>query len=168
MSVYIIPIFFAIILLIAISKRFNTYNIFVNGAKNAINLCVGIFPLLVAIFIMVELLSASGVMEFFVSKTQSVWKFLGIPSEVIELILLKPFTGSGSIALLTNVYTKYGTNSYIANCASIIMGTSDTLFYILVVYFGTIKIKKTGAIIPIALASCFIGNLFACLICKLF
>lgn len=166
MTEYIIPLFICIILLIALLKKLPSYDIFTKGAEEAIDLSIKTFPFLAAIFIMIELLNVSNILQFITTKTELFWNFLGIPTQVVELILLRPLTGSGSLATLTEIYTRFGTNSYISNCASIIAGSSDTLFYILAVYFGNTSIKKTGAIIPIALISCFIGNIIACLLCR--
>lgn len=167
MNIYIIPITFLIILLIALFKNLPGYNIFAKGANESTTLCIKTFPFLVDIFIMIELLKTSGVMDFIISNTTFFWNFLHIPKEIANLIILRPFSGSGSLAILTEIYAKYGTNSYISNCASVIMNSSDTLFYILAVYFSQTKIKKTGLIIPIALISTLIGNIFACIICMM-
>jgi len=167
MSLYLLPILILFILMLSIFKRLPAYDIFTKGASEATTLCIKILPNLIAIFMMIELLNISGVLDFFITRTQYIWKFFKIPNEIVELIILKPFSGSGSLAILSNIYQEYGTNSYIANCASIIMGSSDTLFYMIAVYFSTTKIKNTGAIIPISLIACFIGNIVACMICYL-
>jgi len=167
MSGYLLPIIILFILLLCIFKRLPAYDIFTKGANDAITLCIKVLPNLIVIFMMIELLNVSGVLTFFIKNTNWLWKFLKIPSEIAELIILKPFSGSGSLAIISNIYKEFGTDSYIGNCASIIMGASDTLFYMIAVYFSTTKIKNTGAIIPISLISCFIGNIVACMICYL-
>ncbi|MBO4412583.1 MAG: spore maturation protein, partial [Clostridia bacterium] len=135
MSVYIIPIFIIFLLLYASYKNLNTYNIFVNGAKGAINLVVEIFPYIVAILISVALFKVSGLADLLTRLVSPVFNFLGIPTEVSELILLRPFTGSGSFAILNDILKTYGADSYISRCACTIMGSSETVFYVAAVYF---------------------------------
>ena len=95
------------------------------------------------------------------------FKLLGIPSEVVQLVLLRPFSGSGSLAILTDVYNTYGVDSYVGRCASVIMGSSETVFYVASVYFAGTKVKKTGWAIPIALACNLLGSVIACLLCRI-
>ena len=167
MSVYIVPIFLIFLLLYASYKNLNTYNIFVNGAKGAIDLVVSIFPYIVAIMASVALMRVSGLMDLLTSLISPVFNLLGIPPEVSELVLLRPFTGSGSFALLNDIYTTYGADSYIARCASVIMGSSETIFYVTAVYFSGTKVKKLKGAIPIALTASLSGTLIACLLCRI-
>ncbi|MDD4833027.1 MAG: spore maturation protein, partial [Clostridia bacterium] len=92
---------------------------------------------------------------------------LGVPAELSELIILRPFTGSGSIAILNDIYAQYGVDSYVGRCASVIMGVSETVFYIAGVYFAKTEIKKLGCAIPVALVCSFIGCILACLFCRI-
>ena len=166
MSVYIIPIFIIFLLLYASYKNLNTYNIFVNGAKGAIELVVSIFPYIVAIMISVALLRFSGLTDFFIKIISPVFNFLGIPTEVCELILLRPFTGSGSFAILDNILKTYGADSYISRCACVIMGSSETVFYVSAVYFSKTKVKKLHYAIPCALFASLFAAVLSCLLCK--
>ncbi|MEG1582100.1 MAG: hypothetical protein RR334_02985 [Clostridia bacterium] len=136
------------------------------SSGESVNLCISIFPYLVAIFLAVDLFTSSGLSALLASKLSPILEFFFIPKELTEFITLRPFTGSGSLALISEIYTKYGVDSYISRCASVIMSTSETVFYIIAIYFGTTKIKKLRGIIPIALASIFIGTISACLICR--
>ena len=166
MSVYIIPIFIIFVLLYASFKKLNTYNIFVNGAKGAIDLVISIFPYIVAILISVALLRVSGLMDIVTGWVSPVFNFLGIPPEVSELVLLRPFTGSGSFALLNDIYSNYGADSYISRCASVIMGSSETVFYVAAVYFSQTKVKKLLYAIPCALIASLVAAIISCLLCK--
>ncbi len=166
MSVYIVPIFIIIVLLYASYKNLNTYNIFVNGAKGAIDLVVSIFPYIVAILVSVALLRTSGLTDLITKTISPVFDFLGIPPEVSELVLLRPFTGSGSFALLSDIYTKFGPDSYISRCASVIMGSSETVFYVATVYFSQTKVKKLLYAIPCALIASLVAAIISCLLCK--
>lgn len=167
MSAYIVPIFIILVILYSSYKNLNTYNIFVNGAKGAIDLVVSIFPYIVAIMISVALLRVSGITNFITNLISPVFTFLGIPPEVCELVLLRPFTGSGSFAILNDIYLQYGADSYIARCASVIMGSSETVFYVATVYFSKTKVKKLLYAIPCALAASLVSAIVSCLLCRI-
>jgi spore maturation protein B len=162
-----VPIFLIILLLYASYKNLNTYNIFVNGAKGAINLVVSIFPYIVAIMVSVALMRVSGLMDLLTSLVSPVFNFLGIPKEVTELVLLRPFTGSGSFALLNDVFTQYGADSYISRCAAVIAGSSETVFYVSTIYFSGTKVKKLLYAIPCALVASFAAAILSCLLCRI-
>ena len=167
MSNYIIPIFIVLVLIYSLIKKINAYECFVGGAKSAIDLCINTFPYLVAIFAVVELLSISGISSYFTQICKPIFNFVGIPSELVEFLIIRPFTGSGSIAMLSNIFSTYGADSYISKCASVIMSCSETTFYVVAVYFSTTNIKKLKYIIPVCLLSAFIGSIIACAICRL-
>lgn len=166
MSAYILPILFLLLIIYCIYKRINTYDHFVKGAKGAIKLVVDIFPFIASIMVAVALLRVSGITTWLTSLLTPVFNFLGIPPELTELVLLRPFTGSGSYALLENVLTTYGADSYISRCACVIMGCSETIFYVATVYFSQTKVKKLLYAIPVALVCSLVGTILACLICK--
>lgn len=166
MSAYILPILFLLLIIYCIYKRINTYDHFVKGAKGAIKLVVDIFPFIASIMIAVALLRVSGITTWLTGLLTPVFNFLGIPPELTELVLLRPFTGSGSYALLENVLTTYGADSYISRCACVIMGCSETIFYVATVYFSQTKVKKLLYAIPVALVCSLVGTILACLICK--
>jgi len=166
MAIYIIPVFIIFVLIISLIKKVNAYDSFVSGAKQAIDLCINTFPYLVAIFSIVELLQASG-LSLLISKLASpIFGFLGIPPELTEFLIIRPFTGSGSIGMLSNIFSLYGPDSYISKCACVIMSCSETTFYVVAVYFSTTKIKKLRYVIPVCLLSALLGSVLACAICK--
>lgn len=167
MSAYILPILFLLLIIYCIYKRINTYDHFVKGAKGAIKLVVDIFPFIASIMIAVALLRVSGITTWLTDLLTPVFNFLGIPPELTELVLLRPFTGSGSYALLENVLTTYGADSYISRCACVIMGCSETIFYVATVYFSQTKVKKLLYAIPVALVCSLVGTILACLICRI-
>ncbi len=168
MANYIIPIFIILVLIYSLFKKINAYDCFVTGARSAVDLCINTFPYLVAIFAVVELLSISGISAFLTDISAPIFKFLGIPVELIEFLILRPFTGSGSIAMLSNLFSTYGADSYVAKCACVIMSCSETTFYVVALYFSTTKIKKLRYVIPVCLLSAFIGAIIACAMCRIF
>lgn len=167
MANYIIPIFLIVLFLFCFIKNINAYNAFIDGGKQAVTLCVNTFPYLVAIFVAVELFKLSGLSVYIGNLVSPVFTLLGIPSELVEFLIVRPFTGSGSIALFSDIISTHGVDSFITKCTAVIMSCSETVFYIIAVYFSTIKIKKLRPTIFLALLSCFIGSIIACAVCRI-
>lgn len=168
MSDYIIPIFIVFVLVFSFFKKINAYDSFVYGGKQAIDLCINTVPYLVAIFAIVELLSISGLSNVLATAVSPVFKFLGIPVELTEFLILRPFTGSGSLGMLSRLFETYGPDSFISKAAAVIMSTSETTFYVVAVYFSTTKIKKLRYIIPVCLISALFGAVISCFVCRIF
>ena len=165
MSAYFIPVFLLIILIFCIFKKVKPYDAFTEGAKSAVPFATSIFPYLVSIFVLTELFEASGLSDLFTTWLSPVFRFLGIPKELTKLVLIKPFSGSGALALLTEIFTEYEVDSYLARCACVIYGSSETVFYIAAVYFAGAKTKKLLTPIVISLVASFASCVFACFIC---
>lgn len=163
---YIVPIILLAIPVVGLVKKVNVYDGFVCGAKKALPLAVSMFPYLAAVFVMTNLLQASGLGRRIVALAAPPFELVGVPSEVVELMLLRPFSGSGSLAILSDVYARYGTDSYVGRCASVIMGSSETVFYVAAVYFAETNVKHTGFAVPIALFCNLLGGICACLLCR--
>lgn len=166
MSAYVLPILFILLFLYCIYKRINTYDYFVKGAKGAIKLVLDIFPFIASIMIAVALLRVSGITTWLTQILSPIFNALGVPPELTELVLLRPFTGSGSYALLEDVIASYGADSYITRCACVIMGCSETIFYVTTVYLSQTKVKKLLYAIPVALLCSIVGTILACLLCR--
>ena len=166
MSIYIIPVLIVLILIYALIKKTNCYNSFVSGAYSSIDLSLSILPNIVAMFICVELLSVSGMLNIISNAISPFFNFFGIPKEVCHLVLFKPLSGSGSIAILKEILTKYGPDSYIGRCSSCIMASSETTFYVTTVYFSKTKTSKLLYAVPVSLIAMFIGAISACLLCR--
>ncbi len=165
MSAYFIPVLFIIIFAYAIFKKVKPYDAFCDGAKSAIPFALSIFPYLVTIFILTEMFEQSGLSNTVAEFLSPFFRLLGIPKELTKLVLIKPFSGNGSLAVLSEIYSKYGVDSYLSRCASVIYGSSETVFYIAAVYFAGAKTKKLTLPITISLISSFISCVFACFIC---
>src|SRR5690554_2156186 len=163
----IIPFLLLITLLYALIKNIPVYDSFVEGAKEAITLVVKILPYIAVIMLAIELMQISGLSRILGKAVSPVFGFLGIPTELSELLILRPLSGSGSLSLLEKIYEDYGVDSYVARCASVIMGCSDTILYIVAVYFSTSKDKKSGLAIPISLAATFLGAILSCALCRI-
>ena len=165
MSKYFIPILFLVIFLFALIKKVKPYDAFTLGAKSAIPFAVSLFPYLVSIFVITELFEVSGISNAVSTFVSPFFNLLGIPSELTKLVLIKPFSGNGSLAILTEIFNTYGVDSYLSRCASVIYGSSETVFYVAAVYFAGAKTKKLTAPILISLFASFCSCVFACFIC---
>ena len=165
MSKYFIPVLFIIIFIFALIKKVKPYDAFTQGAKSAIPFAVSIFPYLASIFVLTELFEISGISNAISSFLSPFFRLLGIPSELTKLVLIKPFSGNGALALLNELYATYGVDSYLARCASVIYGSSETVFYVAAVYFAGAKTKNLTAPILISLFASFCSCVFACFIC---
>ncbi len=167
MSKYFVPVLFLSITVYAIYKKVRPYDAFTQGAKQAVPFAVNVFPYLVSIFVLTELFEVSGISNAVANFLSPFFGFLGIPKELTKLVLIKPFSGNGSLAVLTEIFTTHGVDSYISRCACVIYGSSETVFYIAAVYFAGAKTKKLTAPIVISLIASFCSCVFACFICKI-
>ena len=164
---YFIPVFFLFIFIYSAFKKVKPYDAFTTGAKSAIPFAVNICPYLVAIFVLTELFEVSGISNAVSNFLAPTFRLLGIPKELTKLVLIKPFSGNGSLAVLTEIFNTYGVDSYLARSACVIYGSSETVFYIAAVYFAGAKTKKLALPIAISLFASFCSCVFACFICKI-
>lgn len=165
-SALIIPVLIIALIVFARFRGVKLYDALTEGIKGAIPLALSLFPYLAAIFIMTELFEVSGLAGWLNRLLSPMWKLLGIPTELGSLILIKPFSGSGSLAVLSEIFARHGADSYISRCAGVIFGCSETVFYVSAVYFTSCKNKNLFLPIAITLISTFISAILACLICK--
>ena len=166
MADIIFPLLIVGVVVYAKIKKVDAYSSFVKGAKGALPLIASIFPYILAMVMAVALFRASGLSGILCTAIAPVFKVLGIPKEVCELILIRPFSSNAAYVLLKDIFTKYGVDTYVGKCASVIMGSSDTVFYISSIYFASTSVKKTLFTIPIALICNLVGAVIACLCCR--
>ncbi len=164
----IVPVLFAAVFLYAAVKKVKLYDAFTTGIKGAIPLIVSVFPYVAAILMLSELFEASGFSATLTRALAPVFRVLGIPEELSKLVLVKPFSGSGATALLSEILNAYGADSYIGRCACVCYGSSETVFYISAVYFANVKQKKLFKPVCIALFANFATIIVGCQLCKLF
>lgn len=162
----VIPLLFLAVFLYALIKKVKIYPSFVKGASGAIPLIVDIFPYLAAIFILTELFESSGLSATVCNFLSPVFSALGVPPELTKLLLIKPFSGSGATALLSEILQNNPPDGYVARCAAVCYGTSETVFYIGAVYFARTKNNRLTAATVISLVSSFISAVFACFLCR--
>lgn len=166
MSSYIIPVLIILLLGYAVFKKINCYQSFTKGAKEGLKLVYDILPYIVAILLAVALMRSSGLSDVCIKAVMPVFQFLGVPSELCEFVMLRPFTGSGSLGLLNDIINSYGADSYISRCACVIMGSSETVFFVSALYFSQTKARHLGKAISLVLIVNIVGVILSCLLCR--
>lgn len=166
-SVYILPVLILILFIYALIKKVPVYETFTEGAKEALMMCFRLFPFLIAIFLAVTLFRVSGMSKLFSQAFAPVFKLIGIPAELTELMFIKPLSGSASLTLLGEIYATYGPDSYVSRCASVIMSSSETVFYITAIYFSNTKVKSLKLAVPISILASIFASVVACLVLRI-
>lgn len=162
-----IPCLIAVILVLGAWKRIPVFDTFLQGAKEGLSTTIKILPVLVGIMLGIEVLKASGALDMLVSLIGPVAVFLGIPQEIIPMAILRPISGSASLGLLNQQLKEYGPDSYIGKTLSVMMGTTETIFYTIAIYFGAIGVKKTRFTMWVALISGLSGIISSVIICRI-
>ncbi len=163
----ILPFTVIFTVLYGLFKKLPVFEIFIRGAKKALGQTADLLPALTALFIAVQMLTASGGTDILCTALSPVTSILGIPDEVLPLCLLSPLSGSGTLAVLEDILTKYSPDSYIGKTASVIAGASETTFYAVAVYFGSVGITKSRHTIPSALVADITAFIAASFFCRL-
>ena len=167
MSIYLLPVFILLTFIYAKHKKVNVYTSFISGAKQSVGVVVSIIPYLVTIIIMVQFIKISGLASLISKLVSPAFNIIGIPQELCELVLLKPFSGNGSLAILNDIYATYGVDSYVGRAASVIVGSCDTVFYVTTLYTSQTKVKKLFYAIPVSLVATLAGAVISCLVCRI-
>ncbi|MCF8241592.1 MAG: spore maturation protein [Melioribacteraceae bacterium] len=142
-SIIAIPLIIFAFLIFGFIKKVKVYEVFVEGAKEGFNVAVRIIPYLVAMLVAIGIFRAGGAMEFLVMIINPVTSLIGMPAEVMPMALMRPLSGSGSIGLMTELISTHGADSFIGVLSSTILGSTETTFYVLAVYFGSVNIRRT-------------------------
>ncbi|WIF95941.1 spore maturation protein [Caminicella sporogenes] len=166
-SICSIPAMITIIIFHGYIKGVNLYDAFVEGASEGFKTSVKIMPYLVAIFIAIGIFKESGALEIFSNILLLPGRIIGIPKEIIPLVILKPISGSGSLAMVKDIVNTYGADSFIGRVASTMMGSSETIFYTMALYFGAIGIKNSRHTLICGLMAHLAGVVSAVMICKI-
>ncbi len=156
------------ILIFGVVKGVDVYGAFVEGAGMGISTMVKIFPYMVAIMVCINIFNKSGAVEILSNLLSPVLSLFNIPKETIPLIVLKPFSGGAALGALSEIYIAHGVDSHIAIVASVIAGSSESLFYTLSLYFGYVGVKNTRYTVLCGLLAIFCGVLGAILAVNVF
>lgn len=163
-----IPLMIITIILYGALKKINVYDAFTEGAKDGIENTFSIIPPLVGLMVAISAFRASGTLELLEKVFQPILSFIKMPKELLPLSLLRPISGSGSLAIVADIFKNFGCDSFIGRCASIMMGSTETTFYTLSVYFGAVKIKNTRHTAKAALTADISALLICVFIARMF
>ena len=166
-SIYIMPFIFITILGYALFKKVNIFDTFLKGASNGLKTSVNILPALVGLICAVSMLRASGALDFLEKMLSPLLSKVSMPNEVLPLALLKSVSGSGALALIKDIFDTHGPDSFAGKVASVMLGSSETTFYTLAVYYGAVKIKNSRHTVPAAIVADIAGIVAAVYICNL-
>lgn len=167
LSNYVFLSFVAGIPLYAAYRKVKVYEVFIDGAKDGFQIAVKIIPYLVAMLVAIGMFRASGAIDLLAAVISPLLIQIGMPTEVLPLALIRPFSGSAANGLTAELIHTHGGDSFIANLAATIMGSTETTFYVIAVYFGAVNIQRTRHAIPVGLLADCAGVLASLWICQL-
>lgn len=165
-SDWAIPLLAAGIVLLALTRRVKLYEVFVEGAKEGFNVGIRIIPYLVAILCAIAFFRASGAMELLSMVLSPLTSLLGMPAETLPMALVRPLSGSGALGIMSELITTHGPDSSIGRVASTMMGSTETTFYVLAVYFGSVGVSKVRHALWAGLIADAAGLISAVWICR--
>ena len=168
MADYLVPVLILAVSLLALHRKENTYDLLLEGGAEGLKLVVHILPALVLLLTAVQMLKASGAVELLSRFFAPAFSFLGIPPETAMLVLIRPISGSAALAVGGELMAAYGVDSQIGRTAAVMLGSTETTFYTISVYFGAAGIRRTRYAVPAALVADITGFLMASLTVKLF
>ncbi len=167
-SLYILPLMILGILIAGIIKKVPIYEEFIEGAKDGFKVSISIIPYLVAIIVGISMFKASGAIDIISSSIGGILEKLSIPVDIIPIMITRSLSGSATLGLFSNIVSENGTESYITKLAAIMVGSSETTFYVLAVYFGSIGIKKYRYALLTGILADITGIVLAILVARLF
>ena len=168
MSDYLVPILLLVASLIALKQKEDTYGILISGAAEGLHVLKSIVPALVLLLTAVSMLRASGATEMLSQFLAPIFKFFGIPPETALLVLIRPISGSAALAVGADLMAQHGVDSTVGRTAAVMLGSTETTFYTISVYFGAAGIHKTRYTVPAALIADLTGFIMASLCTRLF
>lgn len=167
-SAYLVPLLLAFTAMFGMWKRVNVYDALSRGAQEGLQTLLGILPNLVGLMTAVYMLRASGLMELLGRLLEPVLMRLGIPPETAALLFIRPVSGSGALAIGSELMASHGPDSYVGRVAAVMLGSTETTFYTIAVYFGSAGIRRTRYAIPAALIADLTGFMAAAFAVRLF
>ena len=159
MTDYIVPLLLLSVSLLALRRQEDAYDLMLSGAADGLKLLLSIVPALVLLLTAVSMLRASGAIELLTHLLSPAFRWIGIPPETAMLVLIRPISGSAALAVGSEIIAVHGVDSIVGRTAAVMLGSTETTFYAISVYFGAAGIRKTRYTIPAALLADFVGFL---------
>lgn len=160
------PLMIIVIVIYGVIERKKVFDIFLDGAKEGISVVLNIFPTLVGLFVAIGALRSSGIIDLIVNFLTPILSFVNFPTEILPLALIRPISGSSSIAVATDIMNTFGVDSNIGLIASVIMGSTETTVYTIAVYTSSVGIKKTRFVLWASLIADFVGIVTSVIVCR--
>ena len=157
MSNIIIPLIVLIIIIYGVKQKRDIYYDFIEGSKESFSMIKNLFPTFLGMFLGINLLINSGFLSFIFKFLEPILNIIKVPIEILPLAFIRPISGSAALAILNNIFTKYGPDSFIGIMSSIMQGSTDTTFYIITLYFGSVGIKKIKYALWVGLFADLVG-----------
>jgi spore maturation protein B len=164
-SLWAVPVLLVGIPLVGVIRKVKVYDVFIEGAKEGFDIAVRIIPFLVGMLVAIGMFRGSGAMDILTNALRPVMNAIRFPAEVFPLAVLRTLTGSGSLALTTDLVKTHGPDSVLGRMAATMYGSSETTFFVLAVYFGAVSIRKTRHAVPAALIGDVVAAIAAVLVC---
>lgn len=161
------PLIILIIVFGSLIERKKAFDIFLDGAKEGLNIVLNIFPTLIGLFVAIGALRSSGILDLIINFITPILNIFNFPSEIMPLAILRPISGSSSIAIATDIMKNFGVDSNIGIIAATIMGSTETTLYTIAVYTSSVKIKKTKFVLLAALTADVVGIIVSVVICRI-
>lgn len=156
-SIWVIPCFLLVVLLVASWKKIPAYELFVEGGKEGVKMAFSLLPFLVGMIVSISILRSSGALDAFITFITPVLTFVGIPPEILPLAAVRPISGTAALGMTTELIDVYGPDSFIGRLASTMQGSTDTTLYVLTVYFGAVGIRRMGNALKVGLLADVVG-----------
>ncbi|WP_333638126.1 spore maturation protein [Tissierella praeacuta] len=167
-SNYAIPLIIVGFLVFGMSRKVKVYESFTEGAKEGFTTAVRIIPFLVAMLVAIGVFRASGAMDLLTKALSPITNLIGMPGEILPMAFMRPLSGGGAEGIMTDLITTHGPESLIGRMAAVMMGSTETTFYVLSVYFGSVSVKKQRHALPVGLLADLAGLITAVLVTRLF
>jgi len=167
-SKIILPIFILIIIFYGVKKNINIYDTFLDGAKEGLITTFNIFPAIMAMIFAINIFLDSNVLEFILKLIRPLLGTITLPIEIIPMAILRPVSGTASLAIMNDIFKNFGPDSFVGRLASILQGCTDTTIYVIALYFGTIKVTKIKHALWVGLFADLVGIIMAFIITNLF
>ena len=168
LSSLLVPVLLSVTAAVGLGRRVNVYDTLVDGAREGLSVSVKILPSLVGLLTAVYMFRASGAMEFLGDLLSPALELVGIPPETAALLFIRPVSGGGALAVGSDLIAQYGPDSYIGRVTAVMLGSTETTFYTIAVYFGSAGIRRTRYAVPAALAADLTGFVAAAFAVLLF
>lgn len=156
-SIWLIPSIILIVLVTATIKKVPSYEVFVEGSKEGIQIAITLLPFLLGMMVSIAIFQASGAMGAILKVFEPLMSMVGVPEEILPLAFIRPISGTAALSMTTELIRTFGPDSFIGQLASVMQGSTDTTLYIITVYFGAVGIKRMGDALKVGLLADLVG-----------